>query len=97
MMGAPENRLHRGRAAGSVWAQSRGWWAVVGYELLVFAIKQAWACVFGAALLALLLATHLFYPEHAVVARYDFLVLAAVGLQLLLLATGLETRDEAMV
>src|SRR5262249_58543292 len=35
------------------------------YELLRFGLKQAWACLFGALLLALLIGTHLFYPNHA--------------------------------
>jgi uncharacterized membrane protein YoaT (DUF817 family) len=78
-------------------------WAVRGpatgllFEFVAFGVKQAWACVFGAALLALLLATHFFYPEGAALARYDFLFLAALGLQALLLLTRLETLEEARV
>lgn len=63
-------------------------------ELWVFGLKQAWACVFGAALLALILATQWWYPSGGL-ARYDFLFLAALVLQALLLATRLETIGEA--
>jgi uncharacterized membrane protein YoaT (DUF817 family) len=78
------------------WAERSRWrgWA---YEFLLFGLKQAWACLFGGAMLALLLATHLFWPDHAQVARYDFLVLASVAIQIALLATKLERWDEALV
>jgi uncharacterized membrane protein YoaT (DUF817 family) len=67
------------------------------YEFGRFGVKQGWACLFGAAMLALLIGTHLFYPKGAWLARYDFLVLAAVALQVLMLAFRLETREEAQV
>lgn len=67
------------------------------YEFLLFGLKQAWACVFGAAMLALLVGTHLFWPAQAPLARYDVLVLAALAVQGLLLATRLERWDEALV
>ena len=67
------------------------------YEFIRFGIKQAWACLFGALLLGLLLATHLVYPRGAWLARYDFLVLAAVAIQVAMLAFRLETREEAQV
>ena len=67
------------------------------YEFLLFGLKQAWACLFGAAMLALIIATHYLWPAHALLARYDFLVLGAVGLQVLLLATRLERWEEAAV
>jgi len=78
-------------------------WAVRGpvsaglYEFVAFGIKQAWACVFGAAMLGLLLLTHFFWPQAAPLARYDFLFLAALALQILLIATRLETLEEARV
>ena len=74
-----------------------GGWPSRIYEFLLFGFKQAWACLFGAMLLALLIATHLFYPQGAPLARYDFLVIAAVAIQALLLALRLETWDEAKV
>lgn len=67
------------------------------YEFLLFGLKQAWACLFGGAMLALLLCTHLWWPAEAPLARYDFLVLGALTLQVLLLATKLEHWDEALV
>ena len=67
------------------------------FEFVSFGIKQAWACLFGGAMLALLLLTHFFYPENAALSRYDFLVLAAIALQGLLLLSGLETWEEARV
>jgi uncharacterized membrane protein YoaT (DUF817 family) len=67
------------------------------YEFLLFGLKQAWACLFGGTMVALLILTHLAWPEDAVISRYDFLVIAAVALQVLLLATRLERWDEAVV
>ena len=67
------------------------------YEFLLFGVKQAWACLFGALMLGLLMITHLFYPENAALHRYDFLTLAALGIQVGMLAFRLETWDEAKV
>ena len=57
-------------------------------------MKQAWACLFGALLLALIVATHLWYPGGAALTRYDFLVLAAIAVQALMLAAKLETWEK---
>ncbi|WP_367187516.1 DUF817 domain-containing protein [Henriciella sp.] len=67
------------------------------FEFVSFGIKQAWACIFGGLLLALILATHLWYPETAWLSRYDFLVITAIFIQVGLIATGLETWEEARV
>lgn len=67
------------------------------YEFLLFGFKQAWACLFGGLLLALLLATHLFYPENAALHRYDFLTISALAIQVGMLAFRLETWAEAKV
>jgi len=75
----------------------KGPWSLGLFEFVSFGIKQAWACLFGGVMLALLLATHLFYPDTAALSRYDFLVLAALALQLLLILSGLETWEEARV
>ncbi len=78
------------------WAEKsklNGW----AYEFLLFGLKQAWACLFGGAMIALLVGTHLFWPDNAPIARYDFLVIAAVSIQGLLLATKLERWEEAIV
>jgi uncharacterized membrane protein YoaT (DUF817 family) len=66
-------------------------------EFAVFGLKQAWACLFGGALLALIIATKYLWPEAAALARYDFLFLAALALQVGLLAGRLETLGEAKV
>jgi uncharacterized membrane protein YoaT (DUF817 family) len=67
------------------------------FEFLAFGIKQAWACLFGGAMLGLLLLTYLFYPDGAGLSRYDFLVLAALAIQATMLLTGLETWEEARI
>ena len=67
------------------------------YEFLLFGLKQAWASLFAGAMLTLLVATRLWWPAHAPVARYDALVIAAVALQAGLLALKLEHWDEAVV
>ncbi len=66
-------------------------------EFAVFGLKQAWACIFGAALLAVILAARLWYPDDAALARNDFLTLAAVAIQILMVATRLETARELRV
>ena len=68
-----------------------------GFEFVAFGVKQAWACLFGGLMLALLLATFLFYPEGAPLPRYDFITLCALAIQIGLLVSGLETKREAMV
>jgi uncharacterized membrane protein YoaT (DUF817 family) len=77
-------------AASAPW---RGW----AYEFLLFGIKQAWACLFGALMLTLIVATHLLWPAQAPLARYDFLVIASVAIQATLLITRLERPEEAIV
>src|SRR6478735_3090609 len=67
------------------------------YEFLRFGMKQAWACLFGGLMVALMIGTHLWYPASAPLARYDFLFLAALAIQALLLAFKLETFEEAKV
>ncbi|MDZ4111361.1 MAG: DUF817 family protein, partial [Brevundimonas sp.] len=79
-----------------VWADRRAW-SRHGFEFLMFGLKQAWACLFGGAMLALLLATHLWWPENAPVARYDFLVIAALAIQAAMLALKLESWEEVRV
>jgi len=78
------------------WAE-RGRWHGYAYEFLLFGLKQAWACLFGGAMLALLILTGFFWPGGAPLARYDFLVVAAILIQVLLLATKLERVEEAWV
>jgi uncharacterized membrane protein YoaT (DUF817 family) len=67
----------------------------LGFEFLMFGLKEAWACVFGGAMLALILLTHLFWPAHAPLARYDGLFIGAVALQTAMLVLRLEDLREA--
>jgi len=78
-------------------AEAHGRAAHFAYEFVRFGVKQAWACLFGALLLALLIATHFFYPKGAWLARYDFLVIAPVIIQIVMLVFKLETMEEAKV
>lgn len=66
------------------------------YELFHFGLKQAWASIFGAYLLLLMLVTRFWYPLEAI-HRYDFIFLAAIAFQLFLLIFRFETLREAVV
>ena len=94
---APLARFIEREQAIGYWAESRGDTWHFGYEFIRFGIKQAWACLFAALMLALILATYLWYPKGAALARYDFLTLAAIAIQMLMLAAKLETWEEARV
>lgn len=84
------------------WAQRRtaaltgtaGTWRRRLVELVVFGLKQAWACVFGALMLLLLVVARTLYPDDAAIARADVLVLAAVAVQVGMLALRLESLRE---
>lgn len=79
------------------WALARGPLVAGIYEFLRFGIKQGWACLFGGLLCALLIGSYLFYPAQAMLSRYDMLILAAVMIQVALLALRMETWEEAKV
>jgi uncharacterized membrane protein YoaT (DUF817 family) len=66
-------------------------------EFAVFTLKQAWACVFGAAMLTVLVAARLWYPHDAALVRSDALVIAAVAIQVLMLVFRLESGRELWV
>ena len=51
------------------WAERRPATALV-YEFVRFGIKQAWACLFGGLMVALIVGTYLWYPRDAVLGRY---------------------------
>jgi uncharacterized membrane protein YoaT (DUF817 family) len=93
---APLSRFIAIEARVGTWAARRPATAAL-YEFVRFGVKQGWACLFGALLLTLLIATHLFYLRGAWLARYDFLVVAAVSIQIAMLAFKLETWEEAKV
>ncbi|WP_154097676.1 DUF817 domain-containing protein [Microbacterium testaceum] len=66
-------------------------------EFAIFVLKQAWACVFGAAFLAVVLAAKLWYPDDAPLARNDALTIAAVLIQVVMVLGRLETLRELRV
>ena len=71
-----------------------GRWA---FEFLMFGLKQGWACLFGAIMVALLFLSAQLWPHDFPVARYDFLVIAALAVQVAMLALRLESLAEARV
>lgn len=71
--------------------------AAWAYEFLLFGFKQGWACLFGGLMLAMLLGTHLLWPDGAPIARYDALTIGAIMIQIGMLAFRLETISEARV
>ena len=87
--------IARERAIGA--RMARNPWTAAFYEFLRFGMKQAWACLFGGAVVFLLIATAYLYPKSAALSRYDFLFLSMVALQVMLLALRLETLEEAKV
>src|SRR2546426_258132 len=72
-------------------------WTSALYEFFRFGVKQAWACLFGGIAVFLMIATWWVYPASAWLARYDFLFLFMIAVQVALLAGELETSDEAKV
>jgi uncharacterized membrane protein YoaT (DUF817 family) len=80
-----ENHVPSGRLNAVLW------------EFFLFGFKQAWACLFGGTLLALILLTKWFWPHPTFLARYDFLFLAALTIQALFLILRMETIREAKV
>jgi len=79
------------------WARSRGRIAIAVHEGVCFGMKQASACLFGGCMVSLLWLTWMFYSHDAPLPRYDFLTLAALIIQCALIATRLESREEAKV
>lgn len=75
----------------------RGPWGALAAEIAVFLLKQASACLFALSLLSLIAGTAWLYPDNALLSRYDFLFLAALALQFILIRFGLETWEEARV
>ncbi len=65
------------------------------HELVIFGIKQARAASFGGSLLALIILTSFF--EFSTIARYDFLFLGAIFIQVMLLILKIETWKETQV
>lgn len=66
-------------------------------EFAMFVLKQGWAALFGGLLLiGLIVSARLWRPDWPL-ARYDALLIYALGLQALFLLTGLESWREARV
>ena len=84
------------RRAGEA-AMAHGAVAGASYEFLRFGLKAGWACLFGAALLVLIIATGIVYPAHAALPRLDALFCAALLIQAAMLYTRLESFAEARV
>jgi uncharacterized membrane protein YoaT (DUF817 family) len=51
------------------------------YDFFVFGLKQAYAALYGGAMLLAILVTAFWWPENAALTRYDFLFLYAIGVQ----------------
>ncbi len=64
------------------------------HEFLIFGLKQARACVFAGSFFVLLFLSH--YISIGL-PRYDFLFLAAIFIQIVLVLTKIETIDEVKV
>jgi uncharacterized membrane protein YoaT (DUF817 family) len=94
---APLRRFVEREELLGLWAKRNGRPAQFAYEFVRFGIKQGWACLFGGLMLCLLMATHFWYPQGVRLARYDFLVIGAIGIQAAMLLSRLETVEEAKV
>jgi len=66
-------------------------------EFIMFTLKQGWAAVFGILLLGGLVATGWIWQPEWALARYDALLIYALALQALLLASGMESWREVRV
>lgn len=89
-----QHRLSIERRLGD-WMRARLPFAMA--EFVMFGLKQGWACLFGGVMLALLIVTNAVWQPDWALARYDFLVIAAVAIQILFLVTKLESWREAGV
>lgn len=66
-------------------------------EFLVFGAKQAWAALFGGLMLAIVVATQLWYPSHAALDRNDLRTILAVLVQVGMVLGRLESLRELRV
>lgn len=88
----PTRRLER--ALGDAMRAVLPGWAV---ELTMFLLKQAWACLFGFLMLAGLIVSDRVWQDGWALARYDALLLYAIGIQATFLALRLESWAEMRV
>ncbi len=66
-------------------------------EFVMFGLKMGWACLFAGLMLGAIIVTALVWPDGARVARYDFLVVYAITIQVVFLTLKLESWSEAKV
>ncbi|KJZ25390.1 DUF817 domain-containing protein [Tritonibacter mobilis] len=66
-------------------------------EFVMFTLKQGWAAIFGILLLGGLLISSRIWQADWALARYDALLIYALGLQVVFLATGMESWREVRV
>lgn len=66
-------------------------------EFIIFGFKQGWACLFGGAMLGLLIVSKLIWQPGWPVTRYDALLAGAILIQGAMLALKLESWEEAKV
>ena len=90
----PPSTPHLERRLGD-WARARLPYALA--ELVMFVLKQGWACLFGGLLLAAIIVSKLIWSADWPIHRYDALFLFAVATQAAFLALKLETWEEARV
>ncbi|RCW82445.1 uncharacterized membrane protein YoaT (DUF817 family) [Paracoccus lutimaris] len=77
------------------WARARLPGFLVDFSM--FVLKQGWACLFGALMLAAILISHAIWQPGWALQRYDALFLFAITVQVLFLALRLETWTEVRV
>jgi len=67
------------------------------FDFFAFGLKQAYASLFGGALLIGILISKFLWPENSHIARYDFLFIYALIIQIIFIRLKLETWHEASV
>ncbi|SMO31743.1 DUF817 domain-containing protein [Paracoccus laeviglucosivorans] len=77
------------------WARKRVPRPIV--DLVLFVLKQGWACLFGALMLAAIMLSHRLWQPDWPIRRYDALFVFAISTQTLFLILRLETWAEARV
>jgi len=63
----------------------------------MFGLKQGWACLFGIAMLGGMIVSKVIWQDGWVVARYDALLIYAIGFQVAFVALRLESWKEVRV
>lgn len=75
----------------------RSGFAGFAVEFAVFTAKQAWACIFGAALIVAIVLVRTLYPDDLMLTRNDLLTIIAILIQIVMLTTRLEAGRELWV